>query len=254
MSPQESLCYSTLSGYVTAITDFYRWLDQTYGSEMVFYEGERRCRPQSYLYGQIYTYQYKYLINRMLPDVKGSREYIKWYTDEEKALLCNGFHTLRDKAVFRLTLEGFRIDEVLSMRLSNYQAMERLIQPSRSKMRQTAVSGYENKLRTVRIGEETARVLNDYLFVERASAENEGGIISDWLFLTLHGKSVGQPLTYHNYRKILRDCAERCGISAVGVRTHSGRSTKVMEVLEHNALHPEQEKSDIQIKALKDPG
>ena len=96
LSPQESLCYSTLSGYVTAITDFYRWLDQTYGSEMAFYEGERRCRPQSYLYGQIYTYQYKYLINRMLPDVKGSREYIKWYTDEEKSLLCSSFHTLRD--------------------------------------------------------------------------------------------------------------------------------------------------------------
>jgi len=76
VNPQESLCYSTLSGYVTAITDFYRWLDQTYGSEMVFYEGERRCRPQSYLYGQIYTYKCKYLINQMLPDVKGSREYI----------------------------------------------------------------------------------------------------------------------------------------------------------------------------------
>lgn len=57
---------------------------------VMFYEGERRCRPQSYLYGQIYTYQYKYLISRMLPDVKGSREYIKWYTDEEKALLCSG--------------------------------------------------------------------------------------------------------------------------------------------------------------------
>ena len=250
LSPQESLCYSTLSGYVTAITDFYRWLDQTYGSEMVFYEGERRCRPQSYLYGQIYTYQYKYLINRMLPDVKGSREYIKWYMDEEKALLCSGFHTLRDEAVFRLTLEGFRIDEVLSIRLGDYREVERLIQPSRSKRRQSAVSGYENKLRTVRIGEETAKALNDYLFVERPSAENEGGIISDWLFLTLRGKSAGQPLTYHNYRKILKNCAERCGISAVGVRTHSGRSTKVMEVLEHNALHPEQEKSDIQIKAL----
>lgn len=79
----------------------------------------------------------------MLPDVKGSREYIKWYTDEEKALLCDGFHTLRDEAVFRLTLEGFRIDEVLSMRLCDYQAMERLIQPSRSKRRQTASDGIQ---------------------------------------------------------------------------------------------------------------
>ena len=61
---------------------------------------------------------------------------------------------------------------------------------------------------------------------------------------------MGRPLAYHNYRKILRNCAAHCGISSVNVRTHSGRSTKVMEVLEQNALHPEQEKSDIQIKAL----
>lgn len=95
LNPQESLCYSTLTSYVSAITDFYRWLDQIYGSEMVFYEGERRCRTQSYLYGQIYSYKYKYLIDRVLPDVKGSREYIKWYTDEEKQLLCGSFYTLR---------------------------------------------------------------------------------------------------------------------------------------------------------------
>lgn len=45
-NPQQSICYSTLSGYVSAISDFYCWLDQTYGSEMVFYEGERKCNPQ----------------------------------------------------------------------------------------------------------------------------------------------------------------------------------------------------------------
>lgn len=250
LHPQESLCYSTLSGYVSAITDFYRWLDQTYGSEMVFYEGERRCRPQSYLYGQIYTYKYKYLLNRMLPDVKGRREYIKWYTNEEKELLFGGFGTLRDQAVFRMTLEGFRIDEVLSMRLDNYNAAERLIQPSRSKRKQSAVRGRENRLRTVRVSEETAKVLNDYLFVERPSAENAGGIISDWIFINLRGSSVGQPLSYHNFRKILRRCAQRCGLPSEKIRTHSGRSTKVMDVLEHNALHPEEAKSDIQIQAL----
>jgi len=250
LDPQDSVCYSTLSGYVSAITDFYRWLDQTYGSEMVFYEGERRCRPQSYLYGQIYTYKHKYLIDRMLPDVKGSREYIKWYTDEEKEQICIKFNTLRDEAVFRLTLEGFRIDEALSMRRADYHAAERLIQPSRSKRRQPASTGHENKLRTVRISKETAKVLNEYLFVERPSAENAGGTISDWIFLNLRGSSVGQPLSYHNFRKILKSCAERCGLEPEKIRTHSGRSTKVMEVLENNALHPEDTKSDIQIKAL----
>jgi len=250
LHPQASLCYSTLSGYVSAITDFYRWLDQTYGSEMVFYEGERQCRPRSYLYGQIYSYKYKYLIDRMLPDVKGSREYIKWYTDEEIQLLYSSFNTLRDKSVFRLTLEGFRIDEVLSIRLADYRAAERLIQPSRSKRRQTASKGHENKLRTVRISEQTAKVLNEYLFTERPSAENSGEVVTDWLFINLRGSTVGQPLAYHNYLKIIKSCAGRCGLGGEKIRTHSGRSTKVMDVLEHNALHPEEAKTEIQIKAL----
>lgn len=247
LHPQDSLSYSTLSGYVSSITDFYRWLDQTYGSEMTFYEGERKCRHQSYLYGQIYTYKYKNLINRMLPDVKGRREYVKWYTEEQKELLCGGFLTLRDQAVFRLTLEGFRIDEVLSMRLDHYNAAERLIQPSRSKRKQSAVAGHENKLRTVRLSDTTAKVLNDYLFAERPTAENVSGIISDWIFINLKGDTIGQPLSYYNFRKILRSCAKRCGLESEKIRTHSGRSTKVMDILEHNAMHPDEAKSDIDI-------
>ena len=47
--------------------------------------------------------------------------------------MCCHFTTLRDEAVFRLTLEGFRIDEVLSMKLSDYDSVKQLIQPTRSK-------------------------------------------------------------------------------------------------------------------------
>ncbi len=249
-NPKDSITHSTLLGYVTAITDFYLWLDQNYGSQMVFYEGTRKCRSQSYLYGQIYSYQYKRLINRTLPDTKGRKEYIKWYTEEEKELLCSHFTTLRDEAVFRLTLEGFRIDEVLSMCLENYNSTEYLIQPTRSKGRQTATKGYENSLRLVRISENTAEVLNRYIYEERTLAENKSGIISDWLFINLRGQSIGKPLVYANFLKILKECANRAGIDKAKIRTHSGRSTKVMEIIEHNAENPETAKSDIQIKYL----
>lgn len=247
---RRTACATTLSGYVSTITDFYCWLDQNYGSEMIFYEGERKCRHQSYLYGQIYTYKYKNLINRILPDVKGSREYIKWYTEEEKDLLCSGFRTLRDEAVFQLTLEGFRIDEVLSMRLDNYNAAERLIHPSRSKHKQSAVAGHENMLRTVRLNEKTVKVLNNYLFAERPTAENASGNISDWIFINLKCHTIGQPLYYFNFRKILRSCAVRCGLESAKIRTHSGRITKVMDVLEHNATNPDEAKSDIEIMQM----
>ena len=93
--------------------------------------------------------------------------------------LCAHFLTLRDEAIFRLTLEGFGIDEVLSMRLSDYNSVKRLIQPSRSKMRQTAPINGENRLRKI--------------------------------------------------------------------RTHSGRSTKVMELLENGALNPAERKSEAEL-------
>ena len=250
INPTESLSYSTLSGYKSVITEFYRYLDQVYGSEMTFYEGERKCNTQSYLYGQIYNKKYDYLIDMMLPDVKGRKEYIKWYSDEERAALSNNFNILRDKAVFLLTLEGFRIDEVLSMCLSGYKSAERLIKPTRSKMKPTAVAGFDNKLRTVRISEIASETLNQYIYEERVVAENTSGIISDFIFLNLRGSSTGEPLTYHNYRKVLIKCASRAGVDASKIRTHSGRSTRVMEVLEYNAQHPEKAKSDIDIRCL----
>ena len=211
----------------------------------------RKCHTQSYLYGQIYSYKYQFIINRFLPDVKGRREYIKWYTEEEKELLCNNFKTLRDEAVFRLTLAGFRIDEALSVSLSSYDSSHSIIQPTRSKNRQSAMPGYENRLRKDRLSDETCDVLDRYIRSERTTAENKSRIISDVMFLNLNNSvHLGKPLSYANYRKILRNCARRAGLDDKMIRTHSGRSTKVMEVLEFNAQNPEKAISDIQIQNL----
>lgn len=136
------------------------------------------------------------------------------------------------------------------MCLENYNSTEYLIQPTRSKGRQTAVKGFENSLRLVRISESAAETLNCYLYEERAASENNSGIISDWLFINLRGPSIGKPLEYHNFLKILKKCAERAGVDKDKIRTHSGRSTKVMEVIEQNAENPENAKSDIQIKYM----
>ena len=249
--PADSKSYSTLSGYVSTITNFYRWLDQNYGSQTTFYDGERKCRTQSYLYGQIYSFKYQFIINRVLPDVKGRREYVKWYTGEEKEILLNRFRSLRDEAVFRLTLAGFRIDEALSISLSSYDPVQKIVQPTRSKKRQSAMNGFENRLRKVRLSDETCDIINRYIRSERMIAENNSRIISDVMFLNLNnGTHLGKPLSYANYRKILRSCARRAGLDEKMIRTHSGRSTKVMDILEFNAQNPEKAISDIQIQNL----
>jgi integrase len=245
-SPEAALSYSTLSKYIIVVTEFYKWLDQVRDTNMTFYERKNNIRARkSFLYGQIYTYDYQYIIDACLPRLKGRREYLKWYDDDTKDRICSGFLTLRDKAVFRLTLEGFRIDEVLSMTLDSYNAEERLIQPTRSKGKAEARVGH-NPLRTVSLPHDTCELINRYIETERTVAENESGIISQYLFINLNkGRFQGQPLLYSNYRKSLLRCAQRSGLDTSGIRTHNGRSTKAMEFLEHQALHPEDGITDV---------
>jgi len=241
-----ALSYSTLSKYIVVVTEFYKWLDQIGSTNMMFHTRQNNIRAKkSFLYGQIYTYDYKYIIDGCLPRLRGRREYMKWYDEETKKRLCAGFLTLRDEAVFRLTLEGFRIDEVLSMTLDSYNAAERLIQPTRSKGKPDVRHGY-NSLRTVSLPKNTCDLLNRYIETERMSAENESGVISQYLFINLNsGRFQGCVLSYGNYRKSLQRCAERVGLDSSAIRTHNGRSTKAMEFLEHQALHPEDGITDV---------
>lgn len=146
--------------------------------------------------------------------------------------------------MLRLTFEGFRIDEVLSVTLDSYDAIEQLVQPTRSKGRANARNG-ENKLRLVALPKKTCEVIDKYIQTERADAESESGKLSQYLFINLNsGKRQGLPMSYHNYLKILKRCATRAGLDAAKIRTHNGRSTKVMEFLEHQSLHPEDNITD----------
>jgi integrase/recombinase XerD len=248
-SLESSLSYSTLNSYVTIVTEFYKWLDNNYETSMRFFKKKNIQRARhSYLYGQIYEYDYKYIIDRYLPRLKLSKEYIKWYTDEEKLLICSGFKTIRDESIFRLTLEGFRIDEVLSMTIDNYDALEGLICPSRSKGKQAVIEGKKSHLRTVALPKRTVDLIDKYLCTERMIAENESMNISNDIFINLNsGKYQGEALKYRNYLKILKRCCEKVGFDSKKIRTHSGRSTKVMELLEYQATHPDSGLTDVHV-------
>ncbi|WP_170313360.1 tyrosine-type recombinase/integrase [Lacrimispora amygdalina] len=242
------LSYSTLSKYVTVITEFYKWLEQTGMHHVEFQTMDNAKRAQkSFLYGQISSYEYKYIIDRHMLRLTAKREYIKWYTDDEVVTICSCFLTLRDLAIFLVTLEGFRIDEVLSMQLEDYDSQAGRISPSRSKGKPDASSG-DFKHRTVFLPQSTRDVLDRYLLTERSQAETQSGLLSQTIFINLKaGCSQGTPLAYRNYWEILKKCAARAGLDSKKIRTHSGRSTKVMQFLEHQAAHPENNISDAMI-------
>ncbi len=248
-SLNSELSYSTISSYVTVITDFYRWLDDNYESRVYFRQDKDiKGTKKSYLYGQIYSSDYKYIIDRYLPRMNPSKDYIKWYTDHEKNLICSNFMTLRDECVFRLTLEGMRIDEALSVRLDDFDVDAGIIKPSRSKGKPSVAHGRENYLRVVALPSKAREVLARYLATERMQAENNSMHISQYIFINLKaGRYQGQPLSYRNYLRILKTASEKAGLNPEHIRTHSGRSTKVMDVLEYGAMHPESALTDVEI-------
>lgn len=238
LSLQSTVSSSTLEKYITVISGFYRWLDEVSQTEMLW-KSKSIHAGQSFLYGQIYSYEYRHLVDGYAAMLKPGCDYLKWYDADTKKALCENCQTLRDEAVLRLTFEGFRIDEALSVTFESYNATDRLIQPTRSKGKSSA-SGKDNHLRLVALPEIVCNVLDCYIQTERAIAESESGKISQYLFINLNaGKAQGEPLQYRNYLKILKRCAKRTGLDEKKVRTHNGRSTKVMEFLEHQALHPE---------------
>ena len=63
--------------------------------------------------------------------------------------------------------------------------MEQIIQPSRSKGKRTVGQYSENILRTVALPSKLCDLLDRYIQTERTIAENESGIISDYLFINL---------------------------------------------------------------------
>jgi integrase/recombinase XerD len=245
------ISYSTLCLYMTVISEFYKWLNEEITGNVPLIGNRMKLdNKKSFLYGQIFEANYLDIIGRKIRSLKSSKEYIKWYTAAEKEALLSNFLTLRDKAIFLLTLEGMRIDEVLSTRLSDYDKENRIVRPSRSKGKASSNSDKSN-LRPVVLPKSTCEVLNRYIFTERADAETDSGRLSEWLFINLRkDKSQGNALSYRSFWGIIKGCAKRAGIDEMKIRTHSGRSTKVMEILEHQSRHPEDGITDVIIMEM----
>ena len=158
---------------------------------------------------------------------------------QEKAAILSGFRTLRDKAVFSISLDGFRIDEILSSRREDYDESTGILTPYRSKRKPDG-----SELRSAPLSERSIKLLEDYYLEERAPVEaalfDMGKMPAENIFLTLRrGKTFGEPLSYMAFRQALKGAARRAGLDPEKIRTHSGRSTRANEVSRDMAEHPE---------------
>lgn len=250
--PQEgSKSGFTIRAYLVVIKSFYIFLyqnDISLNMQVVTTEKEN---PHSYLYGQNWEQVVTKLdIDDAFERSKPQVQYEKWYTDEQIEAILSNLNTYRDKAIFSLSLDGLRIDEILSSQMKDYDSMEGVLTTYRSKGRRT---GETNRICV--LSQRSVGYIEDYLFNERAMVEAElldaGILMSGDIFVNIkkHGKSYGKVVGYHNMLDIIKRAAARAGMDPKTIRTHSGRSTRAAELFQYQSEHPS-ELSDNQIKDM----
>jgi len=201
----------------------------------------KRTNENAYLYGQIWDINVKEMLATKLPRMRETKEHVQWYSPEEISAIITQFNRLRDIAIFSLTLEGMRIGEVISLNMDDYKADEQLVQIQKAK---------GNKERIVPLKEKTIKAIENYLYAERSLVEEELGLF-DALFINLRkGKKYGHRIEYRNILNIFKNAASKAGLDASMVITHSGRSTRTMELLRYQSEHPEENLTDEQIRLL----
>lgn len=232
------VAYGTVNSYLVVIKKFYLYLEDELDEEINFeFRKSKRSAQHTYLYGQIWDIDVKSILDSRIEKMKPETDYIKWYTEEQIEAIKDNLNSLRDKSIFELTLEGLRIDEALSLRVEDIDFDENKVYPYRSKGRETGKTG-----RTVVIKQSTSKLLNDYMFNERDIAlmkkedMDEEFIYPDEMFINIRGgEHLAKPLKYRNYIEILKKAGNRAGLDYKRIRTHSGRSTKTMELLYYQA-------------------
>lgn len=242
-SLQSNVSYQTMASYLIVIKEFYKYLEDMSDDEIniMYSSPAKRTNKNTYLYGQVWDMEVRELLATKLPRIKETKEHVKWYLPEEINAISTQFNTLRDKAIFLLTLEGMRISEVTNLNMDDYKSDEQLVHIQKAK---------GNKERIVPLRGQTTQAIENYLYTERSLVEEDDGLL-DALFVNLRrGKNYGQRVAYRNILNIIKSAAGKAGLDADMIRTHSGRSTRTMELLRYQSEHPEENLTDEQIRLL----
>ncbi|OLN26108.1 tyrosine-type recombinase/integrase [Desulfosporosinus metallidurans] len=226
----------TQKSYKSVINEFYKFLINELNLEKEILVPQKSRSNQSFYYGQICLYldsgEMKKVGNkgrssgRKMWRFKAKRSYRKWYSEKEIEALATNFKSLRDQVIFLISVRlGCRITEVLTMKYEHYDWENKVVFVSESK----------TFTRHLAVDEDLDILIKKYCLTDRNEIESQVGVC-DYLFLNKKGKYKGQPVHYHNFREILKGCAERAGMDAEKVITHAGRSTRAAEIAKMKRL------------------
>lgn len=237
---ESNRCHSTIREYINVITSFYTFIENVRDDIQMPMKEVSALSKYSYLKNIVWDKtKKKLLVDDYIERYKPKKKYVKWYSEEQIDAIESNFTTYRDKAMFRIELDGARFDEGASVRICDYNIREAYLIAYRSKGKETGETG-----RAVPLSKESVKMLENYLTYEREPVEDallkKGKFASDKIFINLRsGGNQGKPIKYQNYRKILKGAAARAGVDSDLIRTHSGRSTSVMKDILFHAQHPD---------------
>ena len=241
---ESDLTYNSAAAYLITIKEFYKFLEDEVNTEVNIRldKHPKRSAKYQYLYGQIWDIETEALLKTKISRMKNGNRHIKWYSDEQIQAILSNLNTWRDKSIFMLTLEGLRIDEVISLQFESYDDIKGVVTTNRSKGKGK---------RSIALKQETREVLDKYLFNERSEIESRSKEVTNYLFINFkNGLTQGKVVGYRNILNIIKGAARRSGLNSKEIRTHSGRSTRTMELLRYRAKHPEENITDEQINLI----
>jgi len=164
------------------------------------------------------------------------RNHLKWYTDQEIELISSNLRLLRDRTIFKITVDtGMRIGEVLGLKIEHFNPHESSLQILRQNNIENKARA-KTKERLLFLPPSLTSMIQTYISTERYESDITG---TNYLFINYFGVHKGTPLKTRNFLRILKDAGEAASLPRSEIRTHSGRSTRAQKLVELMEDYPE---------------
>ena len=204
----------TINLTITAVTNFYDYL---YRNEEIQNDMVDKLLKQVFTGGRTRYKDFLYHVNKNKPSnrhilkVKEPRKKLKVLTKEEVQQLIKATTNIRDRLLIQLLFEtGLRIGEALSLFIEDFIFDHKNGHRIRLVNRGELENGAKLKTgeREIYVSQALMDLLDDYLY----EVVDELNLNTNFVFVKLRGKNVGQPMTYCDVEALFKRLRKKTGI------------------------------------------
>lgn len=204
----------TINLTITAVTNFYDYL---YRNEELQNDIVDKLMKQVFTGGRTRYKDFLYHVNKNKPSnrhilkIKEPRKKLKVLTKEEVQQLIKATTNIRDRLLIQLLFEtGLRIGEALSLFIEDFIFDHKNGYRIRLVNRGELENGAKLKTgeREIYVSQALMDLLDDYLY----EVVDELNLNTNFVFVKLRGKNVGQPMTYSDVESLFKRLRKKTGI------------------------------------------